>query len=433
MVSIKEEKFLKVETNLRYLLELDLRLEETTNNPLVMAFYYNYLEKNSLQNINKTTLISWARNYCYETIVNKKFSKKKDTEITAAALTYATLKKDQGYKEEKKQKIEEETKPLLKKELTKNKLFFNRSNFTAVILWAANEAGIEIDNKHEIVEALIKKYADLRNMNNLLGLPYLTGLLLDLGKTKEAKGMIEKAEGKLKDKLLEYDDKLYIAESLWIYHEKTNKENLISIQGLAESVIDSTPIILADVINKGDISDITVREDNRKISMLYKAVFLDFLERYKNYSNYLQEKELDRRYSKESGLKWAAFIFYSLLFAILAPAWTWLFKQMEITTLKFWFLQNPSIGRLELIIGTGTIIISIYLAISGVTAIYSLYNSIIKQNIIKNLRIFEKMMITQKKVSKKFLKYLMITLIGGILIQIIGTALLHYIDKAKFI
>jgi hypothetical protein len=430
MVSIKEEKLLKVETNLRYLIELDLRLEETTNNPLVMAFYYNYLEKNSLQNINKTTLISWARNYCYETIVNKKFSKKKDIEITAATLTYATLKKDQGYKEEKKQKIEEEIKPLLKKELTKNKLFFNGPNFTAVILWAANEAGIEIDNEYEIVEALIKRYADLRNMNNLLGLPFLTGLLLDLGKTKEVKGMIEKAEGKLKDKLLEYDDKLYIAESLWIYHEKTNKENLISIQGMAESVIDSTPIILADVINKGDISDITVKEDNRKISMIYKAVFLDLIERYKNYSTYLEEKKLDRRYAGESGLKWGGFTLYSLVSLIPATAWTWALWEKEMLTLKFWFLQNPDIGKLDLIAGTGTIVISLYLATFGVTAIYSFYISIIRQKLVKNLRIFEKLIATQKRVGKKFLKYFALTLAGGVVLQIIATALQSFITKA---
>lgn len=429
MVSIKKEKLLKVETNLRYLIELDLKEEETADDPMVMAFYYDYLERNKVQNINKMPLISWARNYCYETIVNKKFSKKKDTEITAAVLAFSTLKKDRGYSGEKKGKIQEVLGPFLKKELGKDKLFFSRPNLTAIILWASNEAGIEIENQDEIIDALMKKFSDLKNMNNLLGLPYLTELLLNLGKTAEAGAIKERSEEKLKDKLLEYDDKLYITETLWTYHEKTNKENLVSVQRLAESVIDSTPIILADIINKGDISDLTVREDNRKISMIYKAVFLDLIERYKNYSGYLEEKELDKRYSAESGLKWAGFVLYSLISIAPAFFWTWAFWKKEMLSLKFWFLQNPNIGKIELVAGTATIIASLYLATFGATAIYSFYNSIIRQKLTKDLRIFEKMMAAQKKVGKRFLKYLVLTLAVGVILQIFATAIQNFIAK----
>lgn len=430
MVPIKEEKLLKVETNLRYLIELDLSDDDTSNDPMVMAFYYNYLEKNNIQNINKTPLISWARNYPYETIVNKKFTKKKDTEITAAVLAFATLKKDKGYIEVKKQKIEKEIKPLLKNELTKDNLFFGRPNFTAIILWAADQAGIEIENKHEIIEALINKYENLKNMNNLLGLPYLTELLLNFNKTKQTEQLIKRAEERLKDNLLEYDDKLYITESLWIYYEKTNKENLLSIQSLAESVIDSTPIILADIINKGDISDITVKEDNRKISTLYKAALLDLIERYKNYQTFLEEKRIDRRYSVESGLKWGGFTAYSLASMIPAAAWTWIFLEKEMATLKFWFLQATNIAKLELAAGTGAIIISAYLITFCAAAVYSFYNSIVKQSIKSDLRIFQKLITVQKQVGKKFLKYLVITLGGGILLQIIGTAALKIVSKS---
>jgi len=162
MVPIKAKSlpkdFERIETNLKYLIDLDLSDDETFKDPLALAFYYHFIEKNNIQNINKASLVSWARTYCYEKLVQGRLSKKKDTEITAAILTFPTLKADTGYPEDKKREIEKSIKELLKKERDKDGLFFGRPNFTAIILYAKNQSKIPINDEKKTLQALIERY-----------------------------------------------------------------------------------------------------------------------------------------------------------------------------------------------------------------------------------------------------------------------------------
>jgi hypothetical protein len=277
-----QEHFEKVETNLKYLIDLDLSEDEIYKDPLALALYYHYAEKSDIQNINKAALVSWARAYCHEKLVHQKLSRKKDTEATAAILAYSTLKKDKGYPAKKKEEIEKGIKELLKREKGKDSLFFGRPNFTAIILYATRQAGIQIEDKEEVLQALLERYKDRKTLNNLLGLPFLMQLLINGEEAAQLKELVARLEERLKDHLLEYDDRLYLVHSIWAYHSQDN--SLLDIKGLVDSTITKTPIMVADIINKGDISDITVRQDNLKISRLYKAILLDLITDYERHA-----------------------------------------------------------------------------------------------------------------------------------------------------
>ncbi len=71
------EHFERVETNIKYLIDLDLSDDEIYKDPLALALYYYYTEKHDTQNINKAALISWARTYCHEKLAQQKLSKKR--------------------------------------------------------------------------------------------------------------------------------------------------------------------------------------------------------------------------------------------------------------------------------------------------------------------------------------------------------------------
>jgi hypothetical protein len=413
-----QEHFERIETNLKYLIDLDLSEDEIYKDPLALALYYYYVEKNGIQNINMAVLVSWARTYCYEKLAEQKFSKKKDTEATAAILTYSTLKKDKGYPTKKKEEIEKGIKELLKSEKGKDGLFFGRPNFTAIILYATKQAGIQIEAEEEVLQSLLERYGDRKTFNNLLGLPFLTKLLINGKESAQLKEIVARAQDRLKDHLLEYDDRLYLVDSIWAFHSHDN--SLLDIKGLADSTIRETPIMVSDIINKGDISDITVRQDNLKISRLYKAVFLDLITEYKKHASGLKEKDLDKRYSGEFSLKWGAFATFSIIPFVITLIVGFALRNRLKAGVSFWILQQTGTTWQALALNTFLLVLMLYLVTLSIMGVYSLYTSIVGKKLIKDLRVWQ----NYKHHQKKALKWFCISLLGALVLGI-GTQLLE--------
>lgn len=426
MTSEFKERLELIERNLRYLIELDLSDEETQQDKLAMSFYYHFIVKNRIQSLNISRLIGWAKTFTCETIIEQKLSRKKDTEITAAILTYSTLKKDNTFDKDKKQSIQQAIPELINKELTKSNLIFDRPNFTAIILYATLLIGINIDPEETITKALIKRYNNLEELSNISGLPFLVTYLIKTGKYEIARVIKDKAVERIESNTLEYDDTLYLTQAIYQYHEK--KGDLLTTFETIKKSVRETPIMISDIINKGDISDITVRDENRKISRLYKAIFIDLIEGIKKHIEDLEQKELDIKYSSETSYKNAAFFAYSLLCVLPATTFTYFFMNRLSVALGFWFMQNTSITWKTLITSTIVAFIDAYLLVFALTGIYAMYKIIISKRIIKDLRIKERFWDYQIKAGKRFLKLIVVIFILGILIQIFTGAFQEFIN-----
>ncbi len=421
------EHFERIETNLKYLIDLDLSEEEVYNDPLALAFYYHYAEKHGIQNINKVALVSWARTYCHEKLVQQKLSRKKDTEVTAAVLAYSTLKNDKGYSSDRKQEVEEGIRNILRKEKDKSGLYFGRPNFTAIILYATNQARIALDDKSETLRALLDHYRNRQTFNNLLGLPFLARLLASLKEEAALKEVGARIEEKLKDHMLEYDDKLYLVNSLWGYH--VGNGTTLKIKELVESTIKETPITLSDIINKGDISDITVRQDNLRISRLYKAVFLDMITEFEKQASGLKEEELDKRYSGEFSLKWGAFATFSMIPILITLIVGFLLRHRLLTGLAFWILQEPKKTWGSLILDSLSLILIAYLLLTSIVGSYSLYTSLARKKLARDLRVWENYYGHQMKSLKWFSISILGVIILGIITQLAGNAFQNLITR----
>lgn len=429
MTSDFKERLELIERNLRYLIELDLSDDEAQQDKLAMAFYYHFIVKNRIQSLNISPLKGWAKTFTYDTLVDQKLTKKKDTEITAAILVYSTLKKHKILDKDKKQKIEKRIPELLKKELTKSNLFFDRPNFTAIILYSVQTAVIKIDQEETITKTLIEKYQNLEEFSNISGVPFLIDYLLKTGNNEIAKAIIDKASENIESPTLEYDDALYLTHAIYQYHKKDN--DLLKYFETIKKSVKETPIMISDIINKGDISDITVRDENRKISRLYKAIFLDLLKGIESHIEDLEQKELDKRYSSETTYKGAAFSAFSLLCIAPAIIFTYLFRTKLLTALDFWILQNTSTTWNELIINTTITFIDAYFITFAVTGIYALYKIILKGQINKDQRIKENFWAIQKKVGKWFLRSVAFIFILGIITQLFTGAFQEFLKTNK--
>jgi len=417
----------RIETNLKYLIELDLSDDDILKDPLSLAFYYHFLQKNDLENINRSIIVSWARNYCYQKIVQRDLSRKKDTEITAASLAYSTLKKDKGYPENKKGEIESNLKALLEKEKGKDGLFFARPNFTAIILYATRQAEIPITQEREMLQNLLLRYSDSRTLNNILGLPFLIQKLIDLKEDAQLEKLRISLQEKLKDNLLEYDDKAYLVCALWKCHENSN--TLPDVRLITESTIDKTPITLSDIINKGDISDITVRQDNLKISRLYKAMLLDLLMNYKKHLTDLNERELDQRYSGDFNLRSGALATFSLIPIVITILAGYLLRDSLKAALSFWILQQTNTTWERLLANTFPLVLISYLALASIVGVYSLYSSIVRKTLIRDRRVWDHYRKHQLKALQLFCISFIGALIFGILSKLAANAFQDFLKR----
>ena len=429
MTSDFQERLELIERNLRYLIELDLSDGEAQQDKLAMAFYYHFIVKNRIQSLNISPLKGWAKTFTYETLVDQKLTKKKDTEITAAILVYSTLKKHKILDKDKKQKIEKSIPELLRKELTKSNLFFDRPNFTAIILYSAQTAEIKIDQEETITKTLIENYQNLEEFSNISGIPFLIAYLLKTENNDIARAIIDKSSEKIESHTLEYDDALYLTHAIYQHHKKD--DDLLKYFETIKKSVKETPIMISDIINKGDISDITVRDENRKISRLYKAIFLDFLKGVEGHIEDLEQKELDKRYSSETTYKGAAFFGYSLLCALPAIICTYITKRQLAGAFDFWILQNTAVSWKTLVINTLATFIEAYLTLFALVGIYALYKIIMKENISKDLRIKERFWAYQKKMTKWFLISIVALFILEIILQVFTGSFQEFITNNK--
>jgi hypothetical protein len=187
--------------------------------------------------------------------------------------------------------------------------------------------------------------------------------------------------------------------------------------------------MVSDIINKGDISDITVRQDNLKISRLYKALFLDLLTDYRRHIAGLKEEELDKRFSGDFSLRWGAFATFSTIPIIITTIVSYALSQNLKAGMSFWILQQTKITWQALVVSTFSLTLISYLIVFSIVGMYSLYLTIIRKRLVRDLRIWHYYKRNQLKGLKWFAISLLSACILGIVTQLGGNAFQDFIRR----
>lgn len=110
-------KISQIESNIRYLVELDINEEVSYDDCLGMAFYYHYLHENRIPGVNYSKLYNWCRSFCYDVIKNRNISRIRDNEITSSLLIFSSIKDDAGFDKQRASEVKEEIPKLLEEEM----------------------------------------------------------------------------------------------------------------------------------------------------------------------------------------------------------------------------------------------------------------------------------------------------------------------------
>ncbi|MBW1793313.1 MAG: hypothetical protein JRF30_03015 [Deltaproteobacteria bacterium] len=401
-----------IENRLNYLIELDIADDDSLKDPLALAIYLHFFNKHDRVGIHKARLVNWARSFSYQVIVERKITKKRDTEIAAAVLLTAEQQADEGIIKEKRKKLHESIPELLSNEIDKDGLFFGNPTLSAVILYALQILQLSNNQEDIVLKALLRRYTNKKTFTHILGLVFLIKVLLMKGDIKPAKEVVDLAKERLGNQQIDYDDNLYLVAVLWDYYKSADRANLIRMKSTAERVIKYTPILISDIVNKGDISDVSPGVSDRKISRLYKAVFFDFLESYKESREALQEEELDQKYKGSYGFKWLL-IFTTPFIVSLPAAIIWIVFKNELKAgIDFWVFKDISFSWFAISINTAILLFLGYTITLGITAFVSIFNSIVIKKIESERRILEHLFTFQKKVLKTY----WLTVVGGIFV-----------------
>jgi hypothetical protein len=97
---------------------------------------------------------------------------------------------------------------------------------------------------------------------------------------------------------------------------------------------------------------------------------------------------------------------------------------------SFWILQQTKITWVELLLSTASLLLIIYLAFAGIVGVYSLYTTLIRKSIVKDLRVADNYRRHQLKALNWFLlSVLILGLIMGIASQLAGSAFQQFLRR----
>src|SRR5205807_9412248 len=112
------------------------QLLNTESDPLALAMYLWVFRNHGISLVNSDSLANWGASWAYRTFVERDISRKRDEQITSAALAVAALKRTGAFADTENE-IDLGMKQVLATELSHQLIPFKHPVYGAIFLFAA--------------------------------------------------------------------------------------------------------------------------------------------------------------------------------------------------------------------------------------------------------------------------------------------------------
>jgi hypothetical protein len=172
-----------------------------------------------------------------------------------------------------------------------------------------------------------------------------------------------------------------------------------------------------------------VREIHSVNQLNNPILFLDLITEYEKHASGLKEKELDKRYSGEFSLKWGAFATLSMIPIFITVIVAFFLRHRLLAGWAFWIFQESKKEWGVLFLNSLSLVFMAYLILISIVGVYSLYTSLMKKKLLKDLRVWDNYIRHQVKILKWFSVSILGVIAIGIIIQLAGNAFQNLITK----
>ena len=313
MVSISLETNTITYDQLLHTSDLAIRnLLNDPTDPMAMAAYlWVYIQRKPAIT-SGDQLVNWGTAWVRRIFLEGKVSRRRDEDISSAALVVASLINIPSFLEIKAE-VTRKVEQLIVHELDRSLIPFRQPSYGVIVLLAAHMLGINNPKFKDAALAINRIYTDSINTGCPFGFSFAAKLIEATANKDSIKEIVDKIESALIDPAISYEDQVYLLQALWELRNNTSSGRLLE---KTESVISRIP---SWTYNSAQVKCvIDVREElAAPESNLYRASLLDIITQYQERSALYEEEKFEARYSGRRGVGLLAFGFLALVSSLL--------------------------------------------------------------------------------------------------------------------
>lgn len=312
-------------------------LLKTENDPLALAIYLWTLRQHKLSLINSDDLARWGSAWIHQVLVEDIVTRRKDEQVTSAALADASLAKVHnlsGIEDQVREKVQQ----LVSKELDHHTIPYDRPSYGAILLFAASMINVQEPRIGESARAVVSAFRDAIPGGRVFGIGFAVQLLQQTGDRELLPLVEQSAYSELGDPRTNYEDQLYLLHALWLLLGETDPSK--QLVELTEQIILNSPVWSYLMVGTEEIPSAGDGQVTVGISHLYRAILLDVILRFQHYVDVQAKVLLEVKHRGRNIVRISAFGFGIVLEGVVWLLLIWAIVPSYDAARRYWLLHE---------------------------------------------------------------------------------------------
>jgi len=294
----------------------DIAIRDLLNepvDPMALATYLWVYIRRKPAITNGDQLVRWGTAWVRRTILDGKISRRRDEDMSSAALAIAALVNSPSFQE-----IKDEVKRRLEQsiagELERSPVPFRQPSYAAMFLLAAHMLGINNPKIADSALAIHRIYAEGIFTGRSFGFSLSVKLTRAITNKDDVKELATRIELALTDPATSYEDQVYLLQALWELNGDDTSARLLEH---TEDVLSRVPAWACNPAQRNGSMLAGGESTFASTSHLYRASLLDIAALYHERSALYAEARFNARYSGRRAISLMAFSSVALLLSLL--------------------------------------------------------------------------------------------------------------------
>ncbi len=398
-----------------------------SDDPLALACYLWVIRRHRLTLSNGDALLGWAASWIQEVLVEGRVGRRRDEELTSAALAAAALADAPTLSSSTCDAVRRRLGDVLCDELRRRELPFGHPAYAAMLLFAARRLEVKEERFPSAAQAVVTAFLEALPNGHLLGLGFVVQLLSAIEGDALSSTVRQHALDAAGDQRLDPEQQVYLAQSLWYFPE----DGILpaTVEDLTRRVIEyphlqsGTDLLQEKASSTDDLKALT------PYSHLAQAAQLDVFLTYRQGAQRREELRKDRMYRGRGWVTTPAFGFYAIMSLGSWLAVAWLALPWADDSWRYW-IQGDYDGirsMTALLLLSGVLLVSYFATITP-AILWTLFSTLVLNKVESNRRLLDLLLCQLVRVSKWWILGVLIVIAIGVFTNIITPGFEHIIS-----
>jgi hypothetical protein len=363
----------------------DLLVSES--DPLALACYLWTLRRHDVRLVNSDQLASWGARWSSQVLIDGVVSRRKDEEVTAAALAAASLVGTTAL-QPVVEGVQQSLSQLLGTIIDRQGVPFGRASYGAIVLYGAQAVGVQDRILEASTAAVAAAFQRSLAGGRTFGIGFLAELLSGSDRNSQLEELRAAIESAFNNPSSGYEDQAYLLQAMWSLDAAAIAES--ELVARTEEVLANSPVWPYLMAGVGDVEPAGDRQTSVTVSHVYRASLLDLVIRSRVRRTNLSQAQFDARYRGSRVIGAAAFGFGCVVLASLWAVLLALMVPVRDAAWQYWVVHDyskmPSDAALLFLGGMALLLL---LLIDSPIAVWTLWQLLVRRAILSDQHMIE--------------------------------------------